>query len=125
MVKTLAGIVLSLAFILGISAYEIHSVGNTFRTFSQALVALRQKTEDRTATYEDGCAVRSFWKEKKRTLHVWIPHTSIENVDYQLNEALGYLYEDQFEDALPKLEVLIEMSEKIPRSYSFSLENIF
>ena len=125
MVKTIASIFISLAAILGIAACEIHSVGNTFRTFSRALIALYNKTEDKTATYEDGCAVRSFWKEKKRTLHVWIPHTSIENVDYQLNEALGYLYQQKYDDALPKIEVLIEMSDKIPRSYSFSFENIF
>ena len=84
-----------------------------------------EKTEDQTATHEDGKAVRAYWKEKKKGLHIWIPHTSIENVDYQLNEALGYLYEKKYDDALPKIEVLIEMAEKIPRSYSFSFENIF
>ena len=104
MVKTIASIFISLAAILGIAAYEIHSVGNTFRTFSRALIALYNKTEDKTATYEDGCAVRSFWKEKKRTLHVWIPHTSIENVDYQLNEALGYLYQQKYDEEVKLLK---------------------
>ncbi|HIR22241.1 MAG TPA: DUF4363 family protein [Candidatus Scatosoma pullicola] len=125
MVKTVAGIFLSLAFIVGISAYEMYSVGSTFRTFSEALCSLYEKTEEKTAAYEDGVALRTFWKDKKRTLHIWIPHTSIENVDYQLNEALGYLSEQKYDDALPKIEVLIEMSEKIPRSYAFSFENIF
>ncbi len=125
MVKTIVSIFISLALIVGISAYEIYSVGSTFRTFSEALASLYDKTEAQTATYEDGCAVRTFWKEKKRTLHIWIPHTSIENVDYQLNEALGYLYEQKYDDALPKIEVLIQMSEKIPASYAFSFENIF
>lgn len=125
MVRTLASIFVSLALLLGISAYDIYTVGKTFDTFSQALVALYNKTEDQTATYEDGKAVRTFWKDKKKGLHVLIPHTSIENVDYQLNEALGYLYERKYDDALPKIEVLIEMCEKIPRSYSFSFENIF
>ena len=125
MVKTVAGIFLSLAFIVGISAYEMYSVGSAFRTFSEALCSLYEKTEEKTAAYEDGVALRTFWKDKKRTLHIWIPHTSIENVDYQLNEALGYLYEQKYDDALPKIEVLIEMSEKIPRSYAFSFENIF
>ena len=125
MVRTLASIFVSLALILGISAYDIYTVGKTFHTFSEALVALYEKTEDQTATHEDGKAVRAYWKEKKKGLHIWIPHTSIENVDYQLNEALGYLYEKKYDDALPKIEVLIEMAEKIPRSYSFSFENMF
>ena len=89
-------------------------MGTTFKTFSEALVSLYNKAEDQTATYEDGVAVRTYWKDKKRTLHVWIPHTSIENVDYQLNEALGYLYEKKYDDALPKIEVLIEMAKKSP-----------
>lgn len=125
MVKTIASIFVSFALLVGISAYEIYSVGNTFKTFSEALVSLYNKAEDQTATYEDGAAVRTYWKDKKKMLYVWIPHTSIENVDYQLNEALGYLYEKKYDDALPKIEVLIEMSEKIPKSYSFSFENIF
>ena len=125
MVRTIVSILVSFALLLGISAYEIYSVGTTFKTFSEALVSLYNKAEDQTATYEDGVAVRTYWKDKKRTLHVWIPHTSIENVDYQLNEALGYLYEKKYDDALPQIEVLIEMAEKIPKSYSFSFENIF
>ena len=116
MVKTLASIFISLALIVGISAYDIYTA---------ALEALYDKTENKTATYEDGKAIRTFWKDKKKGLHVWIPHVSIENIDYQLNEALGYLYEGKYDDALPKIEVLIEMAEKIPKSYSFSFENIF
>lgn len=125
MVKTLVSILISFAVIFGISAYEIYSVGKIFDTFSDALIALYEKTEEQTATYEDGKAVRTYWKDKKQALHVWIPHTSIENVDYQLNEAIGYLYEKKYDDALPKIEVLIEMAEKIPKAYSFSFENVF
>ena len=80
MVRTIVSILVSFALLLGISAYEIYSVGTTFKTFSEALVSLYNKAEDQTATYEDGVAVRTYWKDKKRTLHVWIPHTSIENV---------------------------------------------
>lgn len=125
MVKTIVSILVSFALILGISFYEIYRVNRIFEVFSDSLVALYEKTEDKEATYEDGKAVRAFWNDKKRTLHVWVPHTSIENVDYQLNEALGYLYEKKFDDALPKIEVLIEMSAKIPASYSFRFENVF
>ena len=125
MVKTLASIFVSLALIDETSAYDIYTVGKTFDTFTAALESLYDKTENKTASYEDGRAVRTFWKDKKKGLYVWIPHTSIENIDYQLNEALGYLYEGKYDDALPKIEVLIEMAEKIPKSYSFSFENIF
>ncbi len=125
MVKTLASIFVSLALILGISLYEIYHVEKIFSTFTDSLISLYNKAEDKTASYQDGIAVRTYWNDKKRSLHVWVPHTSIENVDYQLNEALGYLYEAKYDDALPKIEVLIELSKKIPASYSISFENIF
>lgn len=40
MVKTIASIFISLGLILGISVYEIYSVGRTFDTFAAALTAL-------------------------------------------------------------------------------------
>lgn len=124
MVKTLTSIFVSLALIAGISYYETWKVRSVFRDFREILFSLKDKTESRTANYPDGEAVRSFWNEKKRSLHIWVSHTSIENVDYQLNEALGYLYEKKFDDALPKIEVLIEITNRIPLIYSVRPENV-
>ena len=125
MVRTISGIVLSLAFLLGLSLWEIQYVEGVFYTFNEQITALFKKAEDNVATYEDGSAVRSYWREKKKALYLFVPHVSLENVDYQLNEALGYLYEGKFEDALPKLEVLMELCIRIPRQFSFKLENVF
>lgn len=125
MVRTLIGIFISLAMIAGISYCETMLVHKTFRDFEVRLTTLYKKTEAKQASYEDGRAVRNYWSEQKRTLHIWIPHTSIESVDYQLNEAIGYLYEESYEDAIPKIEVLIEMCKKIPRTYEIRLENVF
>lgn len=125
MVKTIASIFASFLLIAEISAYETTHIRQTFRVFEQHLVALYKKTESKNANYEDGRAVRNYWYEKKRTLHVWLPHTSIETVDYQLNEALGYLYEKNYEDAVAQLEIVLEMCKKIPRTYEIRLENVF
>lgn len=125
MVRTIASAILALLLIFGISVVETSFVKKTFETFDKSLTELYKKAEDGNATYADGNAVRVFWRDKKRVLHILIPHTSIETVDYQLNEALGYLYEGKYDDALPKIEVLIEIAKKIPRAYSFRLENVF
>lgn len=125
MVKTAISIFISFLLLLGISAYEATYIQKTFHTFETHLTALYKKTEAGNASYEDGRAVRKFWLNKKKTLHIWIPHTSIETVDYQLNEAMGYLYEKQYKDAMPKIEVLIEISKRIPRTFSIKLENVF
>jgi hypothetical protein len=125
MVKTAFSIVVTFALIIGISIYEGFQVRRSFTAVRSALTALYKKTEDELATYEDGNIVRKTWEREKKDLHFWIPHTVIENVDYQLNEMLGYLYEYDYQDALPKLEILIEITEYLPKTYTLSLENIF
>ncbi len=125
MVKTIVSIVISMALLIFISVFERFRVNEVFQDFRERLVALYEKTEENEATFCDGESVRTFWTEKRKELHVWVTHTSIENVDYQLNEAIGYLFEEKYEDALPKIEVLIEMTKKIPATYSFRFENVF
>ncbi|MBQ8658885.1 MAG: DUF4363 family protein [Clostridia bacterium] len=125
MVRTLISIAVTLLLITGVSVYEINHVRETFAIFHEALETLYSKTENETASHEDGKVVRKVWEREKKDLHIWIPHTVIENIDYQLNEMLGYLYEYDFQDALPKIEILLEISEFIPKTYSLSFENIF
>ena len=125
MVKTIASILITLALIFGLSFYEICYVQSAFREFHEILDSLYQKTESHAATYEDGPAVRSYWEHEKRTLHVWLPHTMLQEVDYHLDEAIGYLYNDDYSNALAQLEVARELSVEIPRSYSLGVQNIF
>ncbi len=125
MIKTIISIVLSFALIFGLSFYEIWYVQNTFSCFYEILNTLYQKTESHVATYEDGTAVRYYWEDKKRGLHVWLPHTMLQEVDYHLDEAIGYLYNDDYSNALAQLEVAVELSLEIPRSYSLILQNVF
>lgn len=124
LLKTLASIFITLSVIVSLSFYESIRLKNTFARFAQALTVLYDKTERKTVTYEDGLAVEEFWEHQKNTLHVWIPHTAISEVDYQLYEAVGYLYVRDYQNVLPKLEILLGMCENIPQSYRFSIENI-
>lgn len=125
MVRTIASILISFAIIFGLSFYEVCYVRNTFQEFHEILDSLYQKTESYTATYEDGTAVRAYWEHEKRTLHVWLPHNMLQEVDYHLDEAIGYLYNDDYANALAQLEVAKELSIEIPRSYSLGIQNIF
>ena len=125
MVKTIISILVAFALIFGLSFYEIYYVRTTFKDFHEILDSLYQKTESHVATHEDGTAVRAYWEEEKQTLHVWLPHTMLQEVDYHLDEAIGYLYNDDFSNALAQLEVAREISMEIPRSYTLALQNIF
>ncbi len=125
MIRTIASIFITLAIIFGISAYEIYYVNRVFDQFHAALEALYQKTESANVTYEDGVAVQTYWRAKKKILHAWLPHSSLQEVDYQLDEAVGFMYVKDYESALPKIEVVLGLSITIPHSYTFGFQNIF
>ena len=125
MIRTIASIVITFALIVGVSIYEIYYVQTTFETFRTALRSLKDKTEREIVTYSDGLAVRELWDTKKLMMHVWIPHTPLQEIDYQLDEAIGFLYVEEYSDALPKIEVLIGLSENVPHGYTLHIGNIF
>lgn len=123
--KTLATIFASLLLIVGLSWAEIYTVDKLFDGFTDVLQGLYKKTEAHIASYEDGLAVKEYWTDARKRLYFWLPHTAIDNMDCQLGEAIGYLSEKNHEDALPKLEVLLELTERVPASYHIRWENIF
>lgn len=124
MIRTVISACLTFLLIFVIGLYESNRVNTTFANFEKVLLVLYDKVEFGEATIEDGEAVESFWESQKNTLHIWLPHSAIQEVDYQLYEAVGYVYVRDFQSALPKLEVLLGMCENIPQSYRFSFENI-
>lgn len=125
MIRTIASIFITLGLILGVSFYEIYYVQTTFQTFETALRALKDKTEHGIVNYGDGLAIRELWDTKKMIMHVWIPHSPLQEIDYQIDEAVGYIYVQEYSSALPKIEVLIGLSENLPKSYTFHIGNIF
>ena len=123
--KIILSILITLAVILTIAFYEHYRLNKTFSLFSENLSAFYDKVERQTATYDDGVAIKEFWENQKNTLHIWIPHTDILEIDYQLYEAVGYLYVRDYKSALPKIEILLGICENIPQSYRWTLENVF
>ena len=58
-------------------------------------------------------------------MHIWVPHTALAEIDFQLDEAIGYLSIGDCDGALPNIEVLLGLSKNIPDSYTLSIGNIF
>ena len=125
MIRTIVSAVVTLLLILGVSIYDVRYVQKTFEVFNGSLRTLKEKTQLGEVSYSDGLAVRSYWDTKKKTMHVWVPHTALAEIDYQLDEAIGYLYIEDYQSAMPKIEVLLGLSENVPYSYTLSLGNIF
>ena len=124
MIRTFVSILVTFAILLGVSIFELQYVSKTFEEFQEIVHILRQKTDAQTATHEDGKVVQEYWASKKKVMHIWLPHTSLQEIDLQLNEAIAFLYVGEYQDALPKIDVVIGLATDIPQSYKLALKNI-
>ena len=125
MVKGICYTLAALAVSLGLFFFSQWYMNKQFEEFSQALDALYTKVEEKTASQEDGYAVKTLWAEKKSKLHIFVPHNDISYIDYWLNEACGLLRNGEYELALGNVEVLKEIAKNLPDAYSIRLENVF
>ena len=125
MIRTIISILVTAVLLFGLAFYEAVYVQNTFEDFHLILEQLKRKAETGDASYSDGLAVREYWESEKKELHVWVSHNSLQEIDYQLDETIGFLFVAQYNDALPKIEVLLGLSENIPRNYALALGNVF
>ncbi|MCI8370433.1 MAG: DUF4363 family protein [Clostridia bacterium] len=125
MVKGICYTLAAIAVSLGLFFFSQWYMNKQFEEFSQALDALYTKVEEKTASQEDGYAVKTLWAEKKSKLHIFVPHNDISYIDYWLNEACGLLRNGEYELALGNVEVLKEIAKNLPDAYSIRLENVF
>ena len=124
MTKTIVTIVASILVLAVCSYGEYREVHDTFDTFYSYLEQTEIKLKDNNVSVEDTKALRNFWLEKKKSLHVWVPHADIKEIDLWLSEAVTFVDEKDYKEALSKLEVLIELTEQIPKTFAISFENI-
>ena len=125
MIKTLSTTLIALIILFTGAVFENRFIKNEFNEFSDVLISLYDKTLDQTANREDVYAVQKNWLEKKRKLHAVIPHTEIKEMDLWLSECVMLVHDKEWTDAISKIEVLIELSEQIPKSFTLSFQNIF
>ncbi|MDE7083031.1 MAG: DUF4363 family protein [Clostridia bacterium] len=125
MVKAICYTVAAILICIGLFIFAEWYLNKQFEEFSAALDSLYEKIEDETATREDGYAVKALWTDKKSKLQVFVPHNDISYIDYWLSEACGLLYNEQYDLALGKVEVLKEIAKNLPDAYRIKLENVF
>lgn len=125
MVKAIIYTVTAIALCVGLFIFTEWYVTKQFTEFTVALETLYDKVDEKTANREDGFAVRTMWNDRKRKLNIFLPHNDIAYVDYWLNETCGLIYNQKYELALGKLEVLKEIAANLPDSYTLKIENIF
>ena len=125
MVKTILSIAISLCILIGICIFESIFVRKTIYSVEASLIQLESKTKAQTATKADALKVQDEWQNKKKVMHIFVPHNDIGYIDYWLGEAVSYIESKNFDHALSKIQVLISIFEQIPEVYALSLQNIF
>ena len=88
MVKALISAIVSLFIIVGASAFEQNYLNNSFDEFEKIVKITYEKTENLTAVKEDVLTAQKTWVEKKKTLHIFIPHNDIKEIDLWVSEAV-------------------------------------
>lgn len=124
MVKDLISIIVSVAFLTGIAVAEDVTIKKCFGEFSTYAQVLYLKEQDESATVDDALILQKNWLKYKSKLHVYIPHNEIKEMDLWVSECVGYAKDKNFKEAKSKLEVIIELTQQIPKTFKFDIENI-
>ena len=124
MVKSIVTVIIALFLIFGGAVFEAKFVNKQFNEFDVALSSLYDKTKDQTANKQDVLAVQENWHAKKRVLHIFIPHNEIKEIDLWLGETISLINFEKYDDALSKLDVLIELCREIPKTFTPAMPNI-
>lgn len=103
---------------------ESHYISAHFSEFYTEVSAVYDKVQEETATENDVYALQDKWLYYKKSLHAFVPHSEIKELDLWIAEAVKLVEKEKWEDALSKLEVIKELSEEIPKNFILSLENI-
>ena len=124
MVKTyIVSLIIAITLFLGAILGDLY-IKNQFNEFNQTVCVLYRKITDETATADDVYSLQTVWIDKKKTLHAFISHTEIKEMDLWIAECASLVKDNEWTDAVSKIEVIRELSEQIPKSFSFSVENI-
>ncbi|MBO5850810.1 MAG: DUF4363 family protein [Clostridia bacterium] len=125
MVKSFISALVAIGILFSVSFGEQYLLRKNFTEFKESAVVVYKKIEEETAVKEDVLSLQKLWLKKKNTLHLFIPHNDIKEVELWIAEASTLIENGKNDDALSKIDVVIELSEQIPKMYVFAPQNIF
>ena len=125
MVKSILTVLIAAA-ILAVGAYaEKVMVSDSCDRLYEMTETLQEKTLSKEASFEQAAALQKFWLVKKRSLHAFIPHNEVRDVDRWIAQTVTSLKFQRYEDAYIYLEVAKEIFKSLPDSFGLRFENIF
>ena len=124
MVKSIISVIVASLILFIASICEQNYINDTFSELKDSFVIIYNKIENDTAVKEDILSVQKLWISKKEKLHIFISHNEIKEVDLWIAETVTLVENGKKEDAVSKIDVVIELMEQIPKSFSFRVENL-
>ncbi len=125
MVKSITSVIIVALIIFGACLFERFFVGKQFEEFNAVIETLYLKIDDKSANEEDVKVAQTLWLSKKKSLHIFVPHNDIREIDLWITETITLVGDEKWEDALSKVEVLRELSTEVPKYFNLSINNIF
>lgn len=125
MVRSIVSGLVVIAILFSISIGEQYLLKKNFGEFKESAVIVYKKIEEESAVKEDILSLQKQWLKRKETLHLFIPHNDIKEVELWIAEACTLVEYKEFKDALSKIDVVIELSEQIPKMYILAPQNLF
>ena len=105
--------------------FETNFIHNEFKVLTEESAILYAKIEDESATENDVYALQNKWVIAKEKLHAFISHNEIKEFDLWIAETVKYVAAEKWDEALSKMEVIMELEEQVPKSFEFSFANVF
>ena len=125
MVKSIISMI-AVALILTAGVFfEITFIHNEFKELSTETQILYDKIEAENANENDVYALQQKWVFAKEKLHAFISHNEIKEFDLWIAETVKYVADKNWEEALSKMEVIMELEEQVPKAFEFTFANVF
>lgn len=105
--------------------FETVFIHGEFDALTEETAILYDKIEKETATENDVYALQNKWVIAKNKLHAFISHNEIKEFDLWIAETVKYVEAKNWEEALSKMEVIMELEEQVPKSFEFTFANVF
>lgn len=125
MIRSILTTFVSIAILFGASILESNHISKTFESFHTFLSQSEIKLESENASVQDLEVLENFWLDKKRSLHIFIPHNDIKEIDLWIAECVAYAKAKNFPEAISKIKVLKLLAKQIPNTFLLKFENIF
>ena len=124
MVKSFITVIIASLLIVVGAWVENYNVKKNFSALERLAQINQEKALQESITQADIDVFQDTWIDCKKTLHIWIPHNEIKEIELWVSEAVACVRNEKYPDVAEKLEVVIELCEQVPHTFRLQWSNI-